>query len=100
MRQLGQFENLFKNMGGVDNGFPAAIDLASVANRDEYDQQMLHDNLLFGTPDEVIQKLNQYKNLGVDHFIYYASLGLGLKEQKRSLELFIERVIPVFDHTD
>ncbi len=37
---------------------------------------------------------------GVDHFIYYASLGLGLKEQKRSLELFIEKVIPQFDHTD
>ena len=100
MRQLGQFENLFKNMGGVQNGFPAAIDLASVANRNEYDRQMLHDNLLFGTPDEVIQKLNQYKDLGVDHFIYYASLGLGFKQQKRSLELFIEKVIPEFDNAE
>ena len=100
IRQLGQFENLFKNMGGVENGFPAAIDLASVANRNEYDRQMLHDNLLFGTPDEVIQKLNQYKDLGVDHFIYYASLGLGFKQQKRSLELFIEKVIPEFDNAE
>ena len=61
---------------------------------------MQHDNLLFGTPDEVIQKLNQYKDLGVDHFIYYASLGLGFKQQKRSLELFIEKVIPEFDNAE
>ena len=87
-------------MGGVQNGFPAAIDLASVANRNEYDRQLLRDNLLFGTPDEVIQKLNQYKDLGVDHFIYYASLGLGFKQQKRSLELFIEKVIPEFDNAE
>ena len=27
-RQLGQFENLFKNLGDVKNGFPKEIDLA------------------------------------------------------------------------
>jgi uncharacterized membrane protein (UPF0182 family) len=41
-------------------------------------------------------KLKPYQALGVDEFIYYASLGLGLKEQKRSLELFIKEVIPAF----
>ena len=51
---------------------------------------------MFGTPDEVIAKLKPYQDLGVDDFIYYASMGLGLKEQKRSLELFIKNVIPAF----
>ncbi len=32
--------------------------------------------------------------LGVDEFIYYASLGL--PEQKRSMELFCNEVIPAF----
>jgi len=95
-RQLGQFENLFKNLGDVTNGFPKEADLASIANRAEYDPRMLHENLMFGTPDEVIAKLKPYENLGIDAFIYYASLGLGMAEQKRSLELFIDEVVPAF----
>jgi alkanesulfonate monooxygenase SsuD/methylene tetrahydromethanopterin reductase-like flavin-dependent oxidoreductase (luciferase family) len=95
-RQLGQFENLFKNLGDVTNGFPKEVDLASIANRDEYNPRMLHENLMFGTPDEAIAKLKLYQELGVDAFIYYASLGLGRKEQKRSLELFANEVIPAF----
>ncbi len=51
---------------------------------------------MFGTPDEVIRKLERYEKIGVDHFIYCASFGLGLAEQKKSLKLFIENVIPHF----
>ena len=95
-RVLGQFENLFKNLGDVKDGFPKQIPLNELANRTEYDPQMLSKNLMFGTPDEVIAKLKPYQALGVDEFIYYASMGLGLKEQKLSLELFIKEVIPAF----
>ncbi len=95
-RMLGQFENLFKNLGDVANGFPKQVDLGDLANRDEFNPQMLHDNLMFGTPDDVIAKLKPYETLGVDYFTYYASLGLGMAEQKRSLELFINEVMPAF----
>jgi alkanesulfonate monooxygenase SsuD/methylene tetrahydromethanopterin reductase-like flavin-dependent oxidoreductase (luciferase family) len=95
-RQLGQFENLFKNLGDVKNGFPKELDLGEISNRAEYDPKMLSTNLMFGTPDEVIAKLKPYQDLGVDQFTYYASLGLGHKEQKRSLELFCKEVIPAF----
>ena len=93
---LGQFENLFKNLDDVENGFPKAIDLKDLQNRDEYDSLMLQENLMFGTPDEVISKLKRYENLGVDNFIYYASMGLGHQEQKKSLKLFCNEVIPAF----
>jgi alkanesulfonate monooxygenase SsuD/methylene tetrahydromethanopterin reductase-like flavin-dependent oxidoreductase (luciferase family) len=96
-RQLGQFENLFKNLGDVVNGFPKQLDFSEIANRAEYDPKMLSTNLMFGTPDEVIEKLKPYQALGVDEFTYYASLGLGLKEQRRSLELFCKHVIPAFN---
>jgi alkanesulfonate monooxygenase SsuD/methylene tetrahydromethanopterin reductase-like flavin-dependent oxidoreductase (luciferase family) len=96
MRQLSQFENLFKNRGDVDNGFPKAIAFSELENRDEYDPRMLHENLMFGTPEEIVAKLGLYAALGVDHFTYYSSLGLGFKEQKRSLALFIEEVMPAF----
>lgn len=95
-RQLGQFENLFRNLGDVKDGFPKQIPFAELQNRDEYDPRMLHDNLMFGTPAGVIEKLRRYEALGVDAFIYYASMGLGLEEQKRSLELFCAEVIPAF----
>ena len=95
-RQLGQFENLFKNLGDVSNGFSQSVNLNLIANRDEYDPKMLHDNLLFGTPDEVIDKLRLYEEIGVDEFIYYASLGLEHKEQLRSMHLFINEVMPAF----
>ena len=95
-RQLSQFENLFKNLGDVENGFPKAIPFDQLANREEYDPKMLSANLMFGTPEEVIAKLKLYEELGVDAFIYYASMGLGLPEQKRSLELFCQEVIPAF----
>ncbi len=95
-RQLSQFENLFKNLGDVENGFPRSIPLDQLANRGEYDPRMLRENLMFGTPEEVIEKLRRYEALGVDAFIYYASMGLGHAEQKRSLELFCEQVIPAF----
>ena len=96
-RVLGQFENLFKNLGDVVNGFPREIPIAELANRNEYDHKMLVENLMFGTPAEVIAKLKRYQALGVDEFIYYASMGLGHKEQKRSLELFCKEVIPAFN---
>ena len=95
-RQLGQFENLFKNLGDVSNGFSQSVDLDSIANQAEYDSKKLHDNLLFGTPDEVIDKLKLYEEIGIDEFIYYASLGLGHKEQLRSMQLFINEVMPAF----
>ena len=95
-RQLSQFENLFKNLGDVANGFAKRIPLEDLANREEYDPRTLSENLMFGTPEEVVAKLRKYEELGVDEFTYYASMGLGFKEQKRSLELFCSEVIPAF----
>ena len=51
---------------------------------------------MFGTPDEVIDKLMAYDRMGVDHFIYNASFGLDMALQKQSLELFIQEVMPAF----
>jgi len=95
-RQSAQFENLFKELGTVDNGFPEEIDLNTLANRAEYDPEMLRTNLMFGTPDEVIGKLKDYEKLGVDNFIYCASYGLPMKEQRASLKLFCNEVVPEF----
>ena len=95
-RTLGQFENVFKNLGDVVLGFPKQIDLATLENREQYNAEMLRDNLVFGTPEQVIEKLQVYQSLGVDQFIYYASMGLDKETQKHSLDLFIKEVMPAF----
>ena len=93
---LGQFENLFRNMDDVHNGFPKKIPLDELQGREQYQPDMLEENLLFGSPDTVIEKLKRYEALGVDEFIYYASMGMGMDVQKRSMNLFCNEVIPAF----
>jgi alkanesulfonate monooxygenase SsuD/methylene tetrahydromethanopterin reductase-like flavin-dependent oxidoreductase (luciferase family) len=95
-RVAGQFENLFRELGAVDNGFPEEIDLAALEHRAEYDSTMLRTNLMFGTPVEIITKLKRYEALGVDNFIYYASYGLPMDLQQKSLKLFVDEVMPAF----
>ena len=96
-RQSAQFENLFRELGTVENGFPEEIDLATWQHRAEYDPAMLRANLMFGTPNEVIGKLKAYEALGIDNFLYCASYGLPMAEQKKSLKLFIDEVMPAFE---
>ena len=55
----------------------------------------LREHLMFGTPEEVIGKLRAYEGLGVD-FLYCASYGAPIADQKRSLQLFIDEVTPAF----
>ena len=93
---LGQFENLFRNMDDVHNGFPKKIPLDELQGREQFQPDMLEENLLFGSPDTVIQKLKCYEALGVDEFIYYASMGMDMAAQKRSMKLFCDEVIPAF----
>ena len=38
-RQAGQFENLFKQLGEVENGFAERVDLQQLEHRDEYAPQ-------------------------------------------------------------
>jgi alkanesulfonate monooxygenase SsuD/methylene tetrahydromethanopterin reductase-like flavin-dependent oxidoreductase (luciferase family) len=90
------FENLFKNIGVVRNGFPEPVDFATVANRNEYEPGFVQENMMFGTPDEVVRKIKFYQACGVDNFCYGASFGMPFEAQVRSLRLFISDVMPHF----
>ena len=93
---LAMFGNLMMKSGEVINGFPQKVPLESLEGNVRVEPEMLTENLLFGTPDEVIEKLKAYQAIGVDAFIYYASMGLDQECQKRSLQLFIDKVMPAF----
>lgn len=91
-----QFENPFRNAGGVTNGFPARTPLSELEGREQYDPAMLDEDRLFGTPNRGIAKVRKYQALGVDAFINYASMDLDPDAQKRSMRLFCDEVIPAF----
>ena len=93
---LGQFGNLMMKKGDVVNGFPDRVPFEELEGNVRVEPAMLEENLVFGTPETVISKLKAYEELGVDAFIYYASMGLDMDVQKRSLELFINQVMPEF----
>jgi alkanesulfonate monooxygenase SsuD/methylene tetrahydromethanopterin reductase-like flavin-dependent oxidoreductase (luciferase family) len=88
------FENLMKNMGTVDQGFPEPVSVETIANKGDYDPQALRTNMMFGTPDQVVEKLRAYAALDIDYFLYGAFFGLDYEWVKRSLRLFIDEVMP------
>ena len=93
---LGQFGNLMMKKGEVVNGFPEPVPLEELDGNVRVDPDMLEENLMFGSPEEVARKLRMYEDIGVDAFVYYASMGMDMAQQKRSLKLFIDRVMPEF----
>ncbi len=93
---LGRFGNLMMKKGEVVNGFPGQVPLAELDGNARVDPAMLEENLMFGSPDQVVGKLKQYEGIGVDSFIYYASMGLDPAVQMRSFNLFIDQVMPEF----
>ena len=92
----GRFANLFSTAGSVKNGFVPPVDLAEIKSRDNFNAHELRENLMFGTPGEVIAKLKRYETIGVDTFVYYTSFGRDWKSERLSLELFASEVMPAF----
>jgi alkanesulfonate monooxygenase SsuD/methylene tetrahydromethanopterin reductase-like flavin-dependent oxidoreductase (luciferase family) len=91
---LGQFGNLMMKKGDVVNGFPERVPFDELEGNVRVEPKMLEENLTFGSPETVVEKLKKYEAIGVDDYIYYASMGLGMEQQKRSLQLFIDEVMP------
>jgi alkanesulfonate monooxygenase SsuD/methylene tetrahydromethanopterin reductase-like flavin-dependent oxidoreductase (luciferase family) len=91
-----QFENLFQNLGEVRNGFPEPASREAIANRDDYDPDTIRRNQMIGTPDQIIERIRQYSDWGVDHYCFHIDNGMVHEDKKRSLELFINNVVPAF----
>lgn len=97
MHYSAQFQNLFQSEGKVINGFAKTIDLSSDSDSGNYNEETLWESMMFGTPEQVVEKLKRYQDCGVDQFCYGANFGLAPRDAIRSLELFIERVMPEFE---
>jgi flavin-dependent trigonelline monooxygenase, oxygenase component len=90
------FENLFQNIGTVKNGYPEAVPYESVKGKDNYNPENIRRNLMFGTPDEVIEKLLDYEAAGVDQYCLGLTFNLPFELQKKTIKLWVDEVMPVF----
>lgn len=92
-----RFDSLFASSGRVVDGFPQdTSEGADSGVTGELTLESTREHQLFGTPEEVVQKLELYRAAGVDQFLYGANFGLPHAFARRSLELFCERVLPHF----
>jgi len=91
-----EFDSLFRNVGGVTNGFVMPEQAHAVQSQGDDLASTVLDRMVFGTPDQVIARLMEYEAVGVDQFCYGASFGLPHAVACRSLELFITEVMPHF----
>ena len=90
------FDAWFGNKTTPKNGFLEPSPAEKFAERPEFTPESFHRTAMIGTPDEVIERLRHYEALGVTEFSFWADNSLTHEEKKRSLELFIEHVVPAF----
>ena len=91
-----RFEGLFSTDGNVVEGFPQILEQEIGASGGHSDQAVC-EAMVLGSPDEVAEQLEAYAALGVDEFCYGGNYGLDPARTRRSLELFVERVMPRFE---
>ena len=68
----------------------------AVKGKDNYNPESIRKNLMFGTPDEVIEKLLVYEAAGVDQYCLGLTFNLPFALKKKTLRLFIDEVMPFF----
>lgn len=90
------FDAVFGNKVEPLNGFIDPSPEEKFAGREEFTPESLHRTAMIGTPDVVIERLRHYEELGVSEYSFWSDNALSHEEKKRSLQLFIDEVVPHF----
>ena len=84
-----RFDNVFTGPGIVDNGMIRPLPPKLTVDE-------LEENLLIGTPEELVEKLAVYAQAGVDETIVNMNIGATQDETLESMHLFAAEVMPHF----
>lgn len=79
-----------------DNGFLEPMPEENFAERPEFELETIRRNSVIGTPNEVIERVRGYENMGYDEYSFWTDNSMTHEEKKRSLQLFIDHVVPEF----
>ena len=68
-----------------------------MAKLEMYSPENMRKNSIIGSPDEVIKRIKFCEDLGYDEYSYWIDSSMDFKTKKKSLELFIDKVMPAFN---
>ena len=85
----GRFDNVFRGPGIVENGMIKPLPCKTPIKE-------LGESLLIGTPQEMIDKLAPYAELGIDRVILNPNFGLDANDTLDMIAAFAEEVMPHF----
>jgi alkanesulfonate monooxygenase SsuD/methylene tetrahydromethanopterin reductase-like flavin-dependent oxidoreductase (luciferase family) len=84
-----RFDNVFTGPGIVKNGMIEPLPRNQTADE-------LGESLLICTPQEMIDKLSPYAEIGIDRMILNINFGMSQAETFETIQLFAEEVMPHF----
>lgn len=84
-----RFMNLFTTEGTIEEGRTRPIDV-------DIDSEAAIKNVIFGTPDEVIERVQKHMELGIEGLQCNMHFGASFADAARSIELFASEVMPEF----
>ncbi len=90
------FDAWFGNKQVPVNGFLAPSPEEKFAERPEFQLENIRKNTMIGTPQQVVERIKYYQELRMDEFSFWCDNSLPHAEKKKSLELFIQQVVPAF----
>ncbi|MFT3732942.1 MAG: LLM class flavin-dependent oxidoreductase [Hyphomicrobium sp.] len=91
-----EFGSWFQNKRNVSQGFLEPLSTADREAMPQFAPDVIARNLVIGEPTEVIRRLKAYEALGYDQYSLWIDSGLSHQKKRKSLELFIEHVLPAF----
>ena len=91
-----QFGAWFQNKKAVHQGILEPLTEAEIEAMPQYAPEKIRQNLVIGEADEVIARLKTYEAQGCDQYSIWIDSGLSHQRKKKSLQLFIDKVMPAF----
>ncbi len=95
-RYYGLFATWFRNEKPVRQGFIEPPDDEELAAMSMYAPEVLREALVIGTPDTVIERLRRYEAMGYVQYSFWIDNGMSFEAKRKSLQLFIDEVMPAF----
>lgn len=86
----------FKNERNVSQGTIDPLTEAEMRAIEMYAPEKMISANVVGTADTVIERLKNYQAMGYDEYSFWIDSGMSHEHKKKSLELFIEQVMPAF----
>jgi alkanesulfonate monooxygenase SsuD/methylene tetrahydromethanopterin reductase-like flavin-dependent oxidoreductase (luciferase family) len=86
----------FKNERPIDQGLIEPLSEEEMAKIEMYSPENMRKNSIIGSPEEVIERIKFCEKLGYDEYSYWVDSSMSFEKKKKSLELFINKVMPAF----